>query len=114
MFEYTEDKKFKEDVKAEFWKLGDKSRLCVEKMILVLNDLLDNNEGIFDHIKEAKALEHECDQVKKSILSMIYFGKKEAVINSLLANIAMNMSRISDAVKQACNMIVVIKLQRKN
>jgi len=113
MFEFTDKKKFREEVKAEFWRLGDKARLSVEKMILVLEDLINDNENIMDHIKEAKDFEQQCDVIKKIILEQLYLGKKEAVTNTLLAQIACNMSSVADSVKVVCNLVLVLKLQKR-
>lgn len=112
-FWYMKDKKFPEEIKSSFWKLSEEARKAVDKMVEVLNDLLENKEEIMDHINEAKELEHNCDVLKKEILEKVYFGRKEAVTNTLMINLASMMSEIGDTVEVACRKVAVLRLLRQ-
>ncbi|MEA3379019.1 MAG: DUF47 family protein [Nanoarchaeota archaeon] len=113
IFCYMEDKKFKEDLKSAFWKLADETRKCIEKIVQIIEDLLEDKDDIMVHIKEAKQIEHNCDILKRDILDMVYFGKREAVTNILVAEIAKHIAGISDAVEAACQKIIVLKLLKQ-
>lgn len=114
MFWYMKGKKFPESVKSAFWKLSNEARASVEKMDLIISNLLDNNgEKIMDHIKEAKDLEHSCDMLEKEIEDAVYFSKMDAVTVSLLVKIAHSISSIGDAVEVACKRVTILKLLRR-
>lgn len=113
-FGYMRDKKFPETVKVVYWKLAEETRMSVNQLRIILEDMFENKETLMEDIKSAKIMEHNCDVFKKEVFDKVMFDKKlEPVTSRLLTDIAGFISSISDAVEDCCDKVVVLKLLRQ-
>ncbi|RME55328.1 DUF47 family protein [Candidatus Woesearchaeota archaeon] len=112
MFWFMQDKKFREEYKSEFWKLGEKVKETVDTFLDIMYSILDKTPGVMEKIKKCKQLQHECDILEHNILELAYFGKREAITNTLLANIALTMASISTNVENASQKVIILKMQK--